>query len=196
ASFNADPSLKPRDIIVMVPEIDSYAPHIQAVFGQYARHDLRHIPFTLSDQAEQRTEPLLIALQELLRLPESRLTVTDIMGFLDVPAVRQRFAISETHLPILQQWLTGAGVRWGLNAQHRENFDLPENLTQNTWDFGLQRMLLGYAMGSSDAYADIQPYDEVGGLDAALVGPLTQFLDALQTLQEQLSVVYDYASLR
>src|SRR5699024_854755 len=132
----------------------------------------------------------------LLRLPESRLTVTDIMGFLDVPAVRQRFAISETHLPILQQWLTGAGVRWGLNAQHRENFDLPENLTQNTWDFGLQRMLLGYAMGSSDAYADIQPYDEVGGLDAALVGPLTQFLDALQTLHEQLSVVQDYASWR
>lgn len=196
ACFNADPSLKPRDIIVMVPEIDSYAPHIQAVFGQYARHDLRHIPFTISDQAEQSTEPLLIALQDLLQLPESRLTVTDIMGFLDVPAVRQRFAISENHLPILQQWLIGAGVRWGLNAQHREDFDLPKDLTQNTWDFGLQRMLLGYAMGDSDAYAGIQPYDEVGGLDAALVGPLTHFLDALQALHEQLSTVQSYSSWR
>lgn len=196
ACFNADPSLKPRDIIVMVPNIDSYAPHIQAVFAQYPRNDLRYIPFTLSDQAEQSTEPLLIALQELLKLPESRLTVTDIMGFLDVPAVRDRFAISEAHLPILQHWLTGAGVRWGLNAEHRENFALPKDLAQNTWDFGLQRMLLGYAMGGSDAYAGIQPYDEVGGLDAALVGPLTHFLDALQALHEQLSTEHDCARWR
>ncbi len=196
ACFNADPSLKPRDIIVMVPDIDSYAPHIQAVFAQHARDDLRQIPFTVSDQAEQSTEPLLIALHELLRLPESRLTVTDIMSFLDVPAIRARFAIDEAHLPILQNWLAGAGVRWGLNATHRENFSLPANLTQNTWDFGLQRMLLGYAMGDSDAYAGIQPYDEVGGLDAALIGPLTHFLDALQGLHAQLSVIQHVSDWR
>ena len=196
ACFNADPSLKPRDIIVMVPDINSYAPHIQAVFAQYGRDDLRSIPFTLSDQAEQSTEPLLIALHELLRLPESRLTVTDIMSFLDVPALRARFAIEESHLPTLQRWLTGAGVRWGLNAKHREDFALPQGLEQNTWDFGLQRMLLGYAMGDSDAYAGIQPYDEVGGLDAALIGPLTHFLDALQHLHKQLSDSHQFATWR
>lgn len=196
AHFNADSSLKPRDIIVMVPDINSYAPHIQAVFAQYARDDLRYIPFTLSDQAEQSTEPLLIAMHELLRLPESRLTVSDIMSLLDVPALRSRFAIHEDHLPILQRWLTGAGVRWGLNAKHREDFALPQGLTQNTWDFGLQRMLLGYAMGDSDAYAGIQPYDEVGGLDAALIGPLTHCLDALQELHEQLSTMHPFAEWR
>ncbi|WP_205340234.1 exodeoxyribonuclease V subunit gamma [Denitrificimonas caeni] len=196
AHFNADSRLKPRDIIVMVPDINSYAPHIQAVFAQYARDDLRYIPFTLSDQAEQSTEPLLIAMHELLRLPESRLTVSDIMSLLDVPAVRARFAIHEEHLPILQRWLTGAGVRWGLNAKHREDFALPQGLTQNTWDFGLQRMLLGYAMGDSDAYAGIQPYDEVGGLDAALIGPLTHCLDALQELHEQLSTMHLFTEWR
>lgn len=196
AHFNADSSLRPRDIIVMVPDINSYAPHIQAVFAQYARDDLRYIPFTLSDQAEQSTEPLLIAMHELLRLPESRLTVSDIMSLLDVPALRSRFAIHEDHLPILQRWLTGAGVRWGLNAKHREDFALPQGLTQNTWDFGLQRMLLGYAMGDSDAYAGIQPYDEVGGLDAALIGPLTHCLDALQELHEQLSTMHPFAEWR
>lgn len=196
AHFNADPTLKPRDIIVMVPDINSYAPHIQAVFSQYARDDMRYIPFTVSDQTEQSTEPLLIALQELLRLPESRLTMTDIMALLDVPAVRERFSIAEAHLPLLQNWLAGAGVRWGLNAQHRENFDLPAGLAQNTWDFGLQRMLLGYAMGESDAYAGIQPYDEVGGLDAALIGPLIHFLDALQVLHEQLHAEHHFAVWR
>ncbi|WP_022966764.1 exodeoxyribonuclease V subunit gamma [Denitrificimonas caeni] len=196
AHFNADPSLKPRDIIVMVPNIDSYAASIQAVFGQYARDDLRYIPFTLADQAERSSEPLLIALDHLLALPESRLTVTDIMSLLDVPALRARFAIDETHLPILQRWLTGAGVRWGLSAEHRENFSVPQGLSQNTWDFGLQRMLLGYAMGDSDAFAGIQPYDEVGGLDAALIGPFMQFLDALQALHQQLSTQHSYSDWR
>ncbi len=196
AHFNADPSLKPRDIIVMVPNIDSYAASIQAVFGQYARDDLRYIPFTLADQAERSSEPLLIALDHLLALPQSRLTVTDIMSLLDVPALRARFAIDETHLPILQRWLTGAGVRWGLTAEHRENFSVPQGLSQNTWDFGLQRMLLGYAMGDSDAFAGIQPYDEVGGLDAALIGPFMQFLDALQALHQQLSTQHNYSDWR
>lgn len=196
AHFNADPSLKPRDIIVMVPNIDSYAASIEAVFGQYARDDLRHIPFTLADQAERSREPLLIALEHLLALPELRLTVTDIMSLLDVPALRARFAIDEADLPILQRWLTGAGVRWGLSAAHRENFSVPQGLSQNTWDFGLQRMLLGYAMGDSDAFAGIQPYDEVGGLDAALIGPFTQFLDALQALHQQLSTQHSSSDWR
>ncbi|MDY0248775.1 MAG: exodeoxyribonuclease V subunit gamma [Pseudomonas sp.] len=196
AHFNADPSLKPRDIIVMVPNIDSYTASIQAVFGQYARDDLRYIPFTLADQAQRSSEPLLIALEHLLKLPESRLAVTDIMSLLDVPALRARFAIEATHLPVLQRWLTGAGVRWGLSAEHRENFSVPRGLSQNTWNFGLQRMLLGYAMGDSDAFAGIQPYDEVGGMDAALIGPFMQFLDALQALHQQLSTPHSYVGWR
>ena len=196
AHFNADSCLRPRDIIVMVPNIDSYAASIQAVFGQYARDDLRYIPFTLADQAERGREPLLIALEHLLALPESRLTVTDIMNLLDVPALRARFNIHESQLSTLQRWLTGAGVRWGLSAEHREHFSVPQGLAQNTWNFGLQRMLLGYAMGASEAFAEIEPYDEIGGLDAAIIGPFMQFLDALQSLHEQLSVQHSYSDWR
>ena len=46
ARFSAEPDLRPRDVIVMVPDIDSYAPHIRAVFGQLERDDRRFIPFT------------------------------------------------------------------------------------------------------------------------------------------------------
>ncbi|MBN7735502.1 exodeoxyribonuclease V subunit gamma, partial [Klebsiella pneumoniae] len=59
--FSADPTLRPRDIIVMVPDVDSYAPHIRAVFGQLERHDPRFIPFTLTDQGQRGRDPLLIA---------------------------------------------------------------------------------------------------------------------------------------
>ena len=173
--------LLPRDIIVMVPDIDTYAPHISAVFGQIEPGDPRHSPYSLTDQGERGHNPLLVALESLLHLPESRFSVGELMDFLDVPALRQRFAIAEADLPILRRWIEESGIRWGLHAEQREQLGLQAGLEQNSWRFGLRRMLLGYAVGKGAAWGDIEPYDEVGGLDAALVGPLAALLDALET---------------
>ncbi|OIN04539.1 exodeoxyribonuclease V subunit gamma [Oceanisphaera psychrotolerans] len=185
--FSADPGLRPRDIIVMVPDVNVYAPHIQAVFGQYGREDDRYIPFTLADQGSRGTEPLLIALEQLLRLPDNRQTVSEILDLLEVPALRDRFGINEQDVPTLHRWIEGAGVRWGLDARRRAALGLPAELEQNTWRFGLRRMLLGYAVGSGDACQGIEPFDEIGGLDAALIGPLVRLLDTLDALHRQLS---------
>ena len=182
ARFSADSSLRPRDVIVMVPDVNAYAPHIQAVFGQFASDDPRFIPFTLADQGLRGKEPLVIALEHLLRLPESRFSVSEILDLLDVAALRARFAINEEELPTLRRWLEGAGIRWGLDARQREALGVGQGLEQNTWRFGLRRMLMGYAVGRGEAYADIEPFDEIGGLDAALIGPLDRLLDALERL--------------
>ncbi|MDN6298005.1 MAG: exodeoxyribonuclease V subunit gamma [Halomonas sp.] len=180
AAFSADATLRPRDIIVMVPDIDQYAPHIDAVFGQYPQHDARHIPFTLSDQASRQRQPLMIALETLVRLPEMRLSVSDIMGLLEVPALRQRFGIDEADLAVLARWIEGAGIRWGLGAAQRERLDLPGGLEHNTWAFGLRRLLLGYAVGSGERWQGIEPYDDIGGLDAAVAGRLATLLEKLE----------------
>lgn len=184
-AFAADPGLKPRDIIVMVPDVNAYAPHIQAVFGQYATDDPRLIPFTLADQGQRGREPLLIALEHLLGLPDSRLPVSEVLDLLDVPALRQRFGITEQELPLLHRWIEGAGIRWGLDQQRREALGLPPGLEANSWRFGLRRMLLGYAGGSA-AWQEIEPYNEIGGLDAALLGPLSQLLERLDQHERQL----------
>ncbi len=184
--FSADPTLRPREIIVMVPDVNAYAPHIQAVFGQYAQDDPRFIPFTLADQGQRGCEPLLIAVEHLLKLPEGRLTVGEVLDLLDVPALRARFGIDEGELPTLHRWIEGAGIRWGLDAERRAALGLPQGLEQNTWRFGLRRMLLGYAVGRGAALGEIEPFDEIGGLDAALIGPLVRLLDALDTLHRRL----------
>jgi exodeoxyribonuclease V gamma subunit len=171
--------LAPRDVIVMVPDIDAYAPHVRAVFGQIERDDPRHIPFTLADQRERGRNPLLVAVESLLRLPESRWAVGELLDLLDVPAVRARFGLSEADLPLLHRWVEGAGIRWGLDGEQRAALDLPDGLEQNAWRFGLRRMLLGYAVGTGEAFAGIEPYEEIGGLDAVLVGSLAALLDAL-----------------
>jgi exodeoxyribonuclease V gamma subunit len=182
--FRREPSLRPRDIIVMVPDVETYAPHVQAVFGQPDPDDPRFIPFTLSDRSRRGREPLLVALEKLLGLPESRLAVSDLLDLLEVPALRRRFGIGAGQLHPLHAWIAGSGIRWGLDAEQRASLDLPGGLEQNTWRFGLRRMLLGYAVSGpasgGQSWAGIEPYDEIGGLDAALVGQLDALLDALE----------------
>ncbi|WP_445158415.1 exodeoxyribonuclease V subunit gamma [Halomonas sp. E14] len=195
AAFSADPTLKPRDVIVMVPDIDHYAPHVQAVFGQIERDDPRYVPFTLSDQGSRHRLPLLIALEKLLRLPELRLSVSDLLDLLDVPALRARFGIDEQDVPTLRRWIEGAGIRWGLDAGQRGSLDLPAGMEQNTWAFGLRRLLLGYAVGeaASGPWQGIEPFDDIGGLEAALAGPLAALLETLEQQWRRLREPTDVA---
>jgi exodeoxyribonuclease V gamma subunit len=186
--------LQPRDIVVMVPDVEVFAPAVRSVFGQYPRSDARHIPFDIADLAERGNNPVLAALEWLLRLPEQRCGLSEIRDLLDVPAVAARFGLSAADLPRLALWMAGAGIRWGLQAQQRGALGLAACGEQNSWLFGLRRMLLGYAVG--DAVGDeegagpaggadgtdpdaIEPYAEIGGLDAALVGALAALVDAL-----------------
>lgn len=185
-----DPELQPRDMIVMVPDIDHYAPRIQAVFGQYDRHDPRYLPFSVADQGQRGREPLLIALEMLLQLPELRFTLTQILSLLDVPALRNRFGIHADDVPLLERWLGEAGIRWGFDHHQRLTLGLSAHTDRNTWDFGLRRMLLGYAMGGSAVFAGHQPYDEVAGLEAAILGPFFELYEALEQARTQLSACY------
>lgn len=201
AAFNADPSLRPRDVIVMVPDIDAYAPHIQAVFGLVDRDDPRFIPFSIADQGRRHHDPLVNAIARLLDLPTARLAVSDVLDLLEVPALRARFGIAEDDLPLLHRWIHGAKIRWGLHAAHRQSLGLPDAPEANSWLFGLRRMLLGYAVGAGAApWQEIEPFDEIGGLDAALLGPLVAFVERLdatwQTFREDADVPGWCARLR
>ncbi|ULR91018.1 exodeoxyribonuclease V subunit gamma [Comamonas sp. B21-038] len=180
ARLGADPGLRPRDIIVMVPDIQVYAPHIDAVFGRIARSDARFIPYSLADQSQRGREPMLVALEHVLAMPESRFAVSEVLDLLAVDAVRQRFGIDPDDLALLHRWIEGAGVRWGLDAAQRARIGLAQAGETNSWRFGLRRMLLGFAVGRGQALDDIQPYDEIGGLDAAALGGLAALLRALE----------------
>lgn len=184
AAFNADPTLRPRDVIVMVPDIDAYAPHIQAVFGLLDRHDPRFIPFNLADQGRRQVDPLVHAIELLLALPRSRVSAGNVLDLLEVPALRARFGVAEDDLPQLYRWIRGANVRWGLHAEHRASLGLPRDdhdAVQNSWAFGLRRMLLGYATGhDAGPWQGIEPYGEPGGLGAAALGPLVVLLERLE----------------
>ena len=181
-----DEPLRPRDVVVMMPDIETFSAAIHAVFDQHKRSDPRHIPFEIGDLKDRSVNPLLVALEWLLRLPQQRCRQSEVRDLLDVPAVARRFGIEEDDLAILGHWIEGASVRWGLDQKHRAGLGLGSAGEQNSWLFGIRRMLLGYATGAGASFNDIEPYPEVGGLDAALAGSLAELVEALLAWREQL----------
>jgi len=188
AQFAADPKLKPADVMVMVPDIHLYAAAISAVFGRISKDDARYIPFTIADQSAVQQEPLLQALQLLLQLRTERFTASTVLDLLQLPAVQLRFGFTETDIQLLKSWIEAANIRWGLHAAQRESLGLPEGFAQNSWHSGLQRMLLGYAIGQGEPWQGIAPCAQVAGLSAALAGQLAQLLDRLQQAWQQSAV--------
>ena len=186
AEFEEDKRLKPSDIMVMVPDMETFAPHIHAVFGRFASHDSRHLPYSVADTTP-RTEPIVQALDMLLQLPQLRITRIEWQSLFEVDAVRARFGLMEADVAQLDAWLDSAGVRWGLDTQHRKTWGIAPELigaNQNSWLFGLERLLLGYATGVTGDIAspweNTLPQAGVGGLDARLVDGLLQWLRHIQ----------------
>ncbi len=187
--LDQDPQLEPHHIMVMVPDMALFAPHIHAVFGRFSGNAARHIPYSVADTTP-RTEPLVQALETLLQLPQLRITRLEWLSLFEVDAVRQRFGLDEADVAHIDQWLSQAGVRWGLDAPQRAAAGMDPALAdadQNTWLFGLQRLLLGYASGATDPASSDTPHvwqdtlasPGVDGLDARLMGGLLQSLRAI-----------------
>ncbi|HQS01563.1 MAG: exodeoxyribonuclease V subunit gamma [Halothiobacillus sp. 24-54-40] len=188
AALQTDTSLNPADIIVMVPDMAIYAPSIAAIFGRIDRQSPRYIPFSVADQATSQQAPLLGALNQLLTLPHARIGRSEMLDLLAVPRLRARFGIKEADLPTLHTWINEAGIRWGIDAAHREQFGLPAGITQNTWMFGLNRLLLGYLSGDAQAlWQSIEPYPAMDASNAALIGYLADFIEQINRYTHQLA---------
>jgi exodeoxyribonuclease V gamma subunit len=149
--LDSDSSLLPGEIMVMVPDMETFAANIHAVFGKFKRGERRFIPYSVSD-ASLTQSPLVLALEQILSLDSSRVTLQDCFSMLEVPSIVKRFGLTDSAVEKLKNWLSKAGVKWGLDASHRSQWGI--NITsqdedQNTWKFGLNRLILGYALGIS-----------------------------------------------
>ncbi|MFK5582873.1 exodeoxyribonuclease V subunit gamma [Serinicoccus sp. LYQ131] len=202
-----DPDLEPRDILVMCPDIDAYAPLLHAGFGlaealprpgatdtgstpdETPSHPAHGLRVRLADRAPLHANPLLRLAAHLVELAGSRLTASEVLDLARSAPVRHRFGLEDTDLERLGDWTTGAGIRWGLDDEHRAAYQLP-HLSQNTWRSGLDRILVGAGvdgrdtdhLGTTLALDDLDSGDlDLAGRWAELVARLGESLTALRT---------------
>lgn len=174
-----NPGLEPRDILVMTPDIELYAPYITAVFAR-VRESVRRIPFSIADRRLASEGEIASALINLLELPGSRLTAVQLLDILSCSPVRRRFGLAEEDLLTIRDWLEQTRIRWGLDEEDRRRLGLPP-FRANSWQAGLDRLLLGYAMAASEGhlYHDMLPFDDLEGLMAGTLGKLADFVSRI-----------------
>lgn len=187
-----DPSLQPRDIVVMCPDIETYAPLIAAGFGlgelAGENHPAHLLRVQLADRALHQTNPLLAVAAELLDLADGRATASAVLNLAQAPPVRGRFAFTDDDIEVITGWVQQTNIRWGFDAEHRRRYGLGD-FVHNTWRFGLDRILTGVAM-SQDSQAWLGtalPLDDVGSNRVELAGRLTEFVDRVQRALDSLT---------
>src|SRR3954453_5224075 len=101
-----DPTLEPRDVIVMCPDIETFAPLIQATFGggevageedggdasEQAGPDLR---VRLADRSIRQTNPVLSVVARLLELAAERVTASQVLDVVDREPARRRVGLDD-----------------------------------------------------------------------------------------------------
>lgn len=165
-------NLEPRDIVVMCPDVETYAPLIKATFAAVDEHDHhpgRRLRVQLADRAVSATNPLAEAAQRLVELVTSRVTASQVLDFAGLPAVAEKFGFDTDALERIARWVRTTEARWGLDAQHRGEYSLG-GLENNTWAQALDRLALGVAMSADTDAAASQfvPVDDLGSSDIAV----------------------------
>lgn len=205
--FEDHRDLEPRDVLVITPDIEAYAPLVTAVFSQGSserreRHGVPiegpdgwgptgapQMPFTIVDRSVRRENPVAEALLRVLELATGRLEASRVLDLFTLEPVQRKLGVTSSEVPLLQRWVRESGIRWARDGAHRAAHGLPQD-GQNTWEFGLRRLLLGVVMaddgrmleavGAADEEAlPIRPFDDIEGGETVLLGRLVEFCDAL-----------------
>jgi exodeoxyribonuclease V gamma subunit len=174
-----DPLCKPHEIVVLLPDVETYAPFVEAVFERDPT-DPRFVPYRIADRPIQVDSPVIESLSRILDIVDSRLSAPQVLDLLTLEPIARRFALDATSLDKISEWVTRSNIRWGKDGQHRASHGQP-GIEINTWAFGLDRLLLGYALPTNEmaTFADVLPFDDLEGNDAVLLGRLAEFLSTL-----------------
>lgn len=188
-SFAENPALLPKDIIVMVPDINSYTTYIKAVFS--AAQDELHIPYAICDYNQTGTLVQSV-LEKLLRLPDSRLTAADLLEILEIPAVMRAFNLENADIDRAEHMIQSSGIRWGKDTEHWQQFGfkMPPDakVLPYTWDFGLQRMMAGYCMGEeAEAFQGLLPLAGMSLDSSQTFDGLLDFIERILYYQDRLA---------
>lgn len=181
-----DPTLQPRDILVMCPDLTTFAPLIAAAFGTTGPGTpLADLRVRIADRTPEQSNEVLATLAVALDLVAGRVLRSEVLDLVSRGPVRARFGLDDDDLERLEALTCAAGARWGLDERTRQRFGLA-GLPTGTWRWALDRLLLGTALSEDvlPVVGGVLPLDDVASSDVELVGALAEVVHQLIALRD------------
>lgn len=174
-------ALSARDIVVMVTDIDAYAPYIKAIFNSAPYK----FPFTIADESFTISDNLFSALQSVLALSEENFKAEEVLQLLDSNYIRKRFSISDIEL--VRKAVDMANIRFGIEGRKEDDS------IYVSWKNGIRRIIYGLCMSGEDEYMVddylTYPLDIAEGEDSFELIRFCHFAEVLiSTIEERKSV--------
>lgn len=138
--FDEDNTLEPGDILVMTSDINKYAPYIRAVF----KNDPKPIPIRISGADNNTSDSMVSALELIMTFTEDDLTSEKVVSMLEHKRIKRAFGIEDS--TYVRQVVKNANIRFGW-----EN-STADDTGYVSWKYGLEKLLLGYAMYTEEEY--------------------------------------------
>lgn len=180
AALATEPTLRPHDLLLLVPDATEWAPLVDAVFGAAGDETVR-IPYRIADRPLRRAQPAAEAFSRLLGLDGGRFARSEVFGLLAHPLARQGAGLSEAQVDQLEVLTDRANVRWGYDAAARTVLGLP-SYEAASWRAGLDRLLLGVATGrSDDVMLELLPESGDTAGDPETIAHFATWVDTLAT---------------
>ena len=186
AALADDDDLEPRDIVVMTPDVETFAPLVSAAFGAAATPDsgIPDLRVRLADRSLRVANPLMVCLGQVLAMADGRFEAGQVIELLRRDPVRARFDLSEDDVDLLDDLVADAQVKWGLDGDHRRQHGLRTPV--NTWRAGLDRLIAGLVAPDHVVAAHVVPLDS-SSIDPVTVGRLAEYLARLDHVQHTLA---------
>jgi exodeoxyribonuclease V gamma subunit len=179
-SFGKNPNLKASDVLIMAPDIQMYASHLQSVFEQ-GKDSGTEIPLSVADRHGPRESNFLAGILSLLKLVSARASVGEILDILRSPIIHQAFDFDESEIDKIESWIRVSGTVWGWDAEHRDSFNAFAT-DRNTWKEFRLRLAAGIAFNDTSILveAKFSPLPNVEGGSTQTAGRLIEFLEFLE----------------
>ena len=186
--FSADPTLQPRDVLIMCPDVETFSPLIRGAFGQTGLdHPAFSLRVRLADRGVRQLNPVLEVVAHVVGLAAGRLTASEVLDLASAEPVRVRFSFSDSDLDTVREWLGRSGIRWGLGVRERRRFGMGA-FAQGTFAAGLDRIALGAVADEADGQwlGAALPLDAVESTAIDLFGRFTEFINRLEHVLSQI----------
>lgn len=140
--LNTEKDLKPSDILIMVSDLNQFAPVIQSVFDSSKTETGVEIPYSLSDQSLISVDAGIQSFLMLVQLLNSRITATELSDLMQNDFIAAWLEMEPEEVTLAETWIRESHIRWGLYADHKADFGLTPN-AKHTLEYGFKQWFNG-----------------------------------------------------
>lgn len=194
AAMRADPSLRPDEIAVLVPDMAKYRDVLAAVFGRTAEGDPGHVPFNLTDASASAESDYARAVRQIFDLAMGRFSRKEMFALAANPCFKEGPGGDAAALAAWSDWTSRLNIFHAYDGEDKRGRGYAGD-PLHTWAHGLERLLLGTVMespgeGDTRNFAGMVPFSDGQTADREL---LAGFVSMVTGLHHDLAPLRDPA---